>query len=238
MMDSEQDGIVVAPGSEIEIAFRMRPVYTTEVRPPEPTGLKAVYDTLKGVVRLSWRRVSFPEPIIYHVKRFDPLNIAAFKVFTTPDTFYNDYIFPPEPDSSGPGKPMDLIYNVRTSFLNSYTLSHGLAYAEVKSVKPPPYTGPEVTLSAVDPEGEYTVGDTVRLAGGYRNPKRANRRLFWSVDGIAGELMGRTLSDSAGTDTLVYRLDAAGTTRIRFTVIDQAGISASAWIPLPAVERP
>lgn len=232
------EGVQVEPGGEAEVEFRLRLEYVLEPRPPAPIGLKAVYDSVKGVVRLSWNRVFYSEPVVYYVKRFDPLNIAAFKVFTTPDTFYNDYIFPPEPDPSGTGKPIDLIFNVKTSLLNSNTLSVNHAYAEVKGVKPPPYTGPEVLLSAVDRKDEYAVGDTVRLAGEYRNPKRPNRRLYWSVDGIEGELMGRALSDSAGTDTLAYRLDTPGTTRIRFTVIDQAGLSASAWIPLPVVERP
>jgi hypothetical protein len=235
---AEMAGIEVVPGRDTSITFELRAKYEVEPRPPEPTGLKAVYDSVKGVVRLSWKRVFHSEPIEYSVKRFDPLNISASKVFTTPDTFYNDYVFPPEPDSSGPGKPIDLIYNVKTLLYKSNTLSLNHAYAEVKGVKPPPYSGPEVTLSVVNGKAEYAVGDTVRLAGGFRNSKRPNRRLFWSVDGIDGELMGRALSDSAGTDTLAYRLDSPGTTRIRFTVVDQAGLSASAWTPLPVVENP
>jgi hypothetical protein len=54
-----------------------------------PTGFKAVYDTVQGIVRLQWHKVNYPDLRWYEAERIDPSG-PFDTVFTVTDTTFAD----------------------------------------------------------------------------------------------------------------------------------------------------
>lgn len=223
------EGVEVMPGQETVVSVPMSTKEDAESVPPAPDRVSAVYDTALGIIHLSWPPVEFKEKFLYYVRRIDPKNSADYKMFSMTDTFFSDVIYPPLSDTSAAARePKTVIYNILTCKFGTNIMSRSMARIEVPNVRPPLLAGPVLELKALGGAAEFFVGDTASLAGAYRNPRRLNKRLVWILEETGVVLKSRNLTDTAGVDTLAHVWTTAGKAGIRFTVVDEAGASASA----------
>lgn len=231
-MGARVEDIVVTPGQETAVTVSMFTIEAAQTFPPPPDRVSAVYDTALGIIHLSWSQVRFSERLLYYVRRIDPNNNSAYKMFSTSDTFFSDVIYPPMADTSAAARePKTVIYNILTYKFGTNILSKSMARIDVPNVRPPLLVGPILDLKALGGATEFFVGDTAALVGTYRNPRRLNKRLVWILEETGAELKTRSLADTAGADTLRHAWTTAGKAGIRLTVVDEAGATASAALP-------
>lgn len=233
----KKSGIAIQSGVVHRDTFYMSSKHGSKSRPPSPASASARYDSITGIVHLTWSKVNYPG-FKYWIYRVDPTLQNLYAENTTTDTQYADVVYWP-PSETGPviAKSKWLVYNIGTVLTSSsYTLSLDPVQLRVE-VTPPVFLGPSVSLSFPGGKGGCTVGDTARLAGAFSNRYRSNRSLAWT-DAISGDTLqaAREYRDSAGTDTLVYPCRAPRSLRVRFTVIDESGLSASAFLPFEVKE--
>lgn len=201
-----------------------------DVRPQAPAGLSYRYDAATGIVHLSWPAVaSAPGGILYVIKRTDlTVGQHAYTTFFTSDTFHADVIpWPRDEDGVVRAEPKTILYNVGTSFSNKITYSRTTVDTLV-AVDPPLFLGPEVEVKILGDTSVFTVGDTARLVGTWRNRYRGNRHLAWTLDADGSPLKPRREPiETAGADTLAYVCAAPGNRGIRFKVTDLSGAAVS-----------
>ena len=193
---------------------------------PVPEGLKANYDTLNGMVNLSWNELNFPALEGYIVFRNDtsstiPENISGNKALN--DTFYTDTVFSNLLDT------------------NSYVFEYRLKSQDTNAVMSGQYSIP-VEVSAVSPtkvrtffnfsslntvNDTATIYDTVKVITDFSNATRINDSLFWAVDHPDSIKKKVDVSYLSGSDTMELVLDTAGTKNIYVSVIDEGG---SVWL--------
>jgi hypothetical protein len=200
-----------------------------EPRPPGPVSLSLRYDDLTGIVHLSWPPV--PGGVVYVLRRTDlSLGSHAYSTFFLPETSHSDVI-PWIKDGDGVVRTTDktILYNLSTAYPNKVSTLSPTMIDTVITVRPPRFLGPEVSVKLLGDKAAFLVGDTARVVGTWRNPYRKNQGLAWTLesDGTALKAVRET-PDTAGTDTLVYPLTAAGKIGIRFRVVDVSGAASSA----------
>ena len=215
--------LVIKAGVDSTISDTIRLTYTGI---PLPEGLTASYDTLNGVVNLSWDSLDFSRLEGYIVFRNDisstiPENISGNKALK--DTFYIDTVFTNLLDT------------------NSYVFEYRLKSQDTNAVMSGQYSIP-VEVSAVSPtkvrtflnfssintvNDTATINDTIKIILNFSNATRINDSLFWAIghlDSIEKEV---DLSSLSGTDTLECAWDIAGLKKIYVKVIDNGG---SIWV--------
>lgn len=183
----------------------------------EPKGLTlAAYDTLEGLVTLSWQRVDHPKVLGYAVFR-DP--VGALDLSEEPvnrrrvsDTTYVDTL--PLPSDA-----VDTLeYEYRVKILDKegeYGPTGDFLTIRVPS---PKLVTTEIDLDVLG-KMVVSIHDTVRVVAGYSNPTRRIRRIEW-IDGLGNSLRSLDADARSGRDTLVHVLDQAGPADVTVRLTD------------------
>jgi hypothetical protein len=181
----------VVAQSKTTVAVKVDTVTMNYIDIPPVAGLKSVYDTVTGLVRLSW---TFPSNVkgirdieILRADRAgtaDPALVGTSDSASYPDDVY-PYFNPSYLDfsaSAGPYPPTTWLYNVR---IRTNSGSFGkVAYVNVATVDPASIT-PRVQVSSVRPgKSIASLSDTVGLALAIRSPKFALGTITWQVPGL------------------------------------------------------
>lgn len=191
-------------------------------------GLKLTYDTLNGVVLLSWHSTRIREFSQYLVYRDGSPSFSQTEnpLLTTRDTFARDTIFR---ERNGEGK---FGFSDTTGYLYEYRLrakdeqgSIGpSANSEAVRAVSPTRVKTFIDLALLNARGDSaSIGDTVRVLARFRNEKRENVLLEWRVDGESKPIRDMQLSGHAGEDILLVIRSAVGTVRIETAIRDQGG---------------
>lgn len=224
--------VTIEPGSNLQLA---NPIRLRALNPgiPVPTGLTAVYDTLRQAVSISWRRVNDDQVQGYALWRKNAdLNLALEQVppRTLRDTFYFDTTCTP----SGDGVTYE--YHVRVVDTNDNQSANS---GGVKVFAVPRYfitttivlslsgnfLQPDSTLPAppFDIKPFTMLNDSVAVVANYFNPTRLVKKVEWFSDGEAYPRKTDFKSDSAGTDTIRIAWPFAGIHSVRFKATDNGG---------------
>jgi hypothetical protein len=208
---------------------------------PVVTGIQAVLDTARGIVKVTWRPVDYPSLLTYLVYR-DPANAVELQggpLNSTRilDSVYFDTLY--RFDSSGRvlggdrGQAWE--YRVRVKANNS-AIGDAFEAATLNAVSPSIFE----TRLQIERLGDTTypafVGDTVRFVARYSNSSYTHRNLAW-LDESLDTLRRADLSAQSGSDTLVWIAPSqSDSTFIRVNVIDANGAtwSRSAHIQVAA----
>lgn len=225
-------GLVIAPDSGIpvhsgEITFLpdKQIEYDPSLAPPEPYGLKAVYDTLNERVRLSWVAVpvSDLDGFVIYRENQDFLTPEIVEVGFSKAAEFTDKALG---DLSSGVK--EYVYRVKSRD-KGFNLS--LVYSEPASVLAVPHSR-VATTSSVEVLGARpgfaSPGDSVRLVLRFENPGRGITEIEWFLDGAAEPIRRISFYGGVGSDTLPWIAGMPGTHHFTVRMTDQAGDSWTA----------
>jgi hypothetical protein len=215
-------GVVVVSGDTTRLAPKELG-YDTALPPPEPTGLRAGYDTLAQAVRLDWDATRVSDLLGYLVYRDSGAGDAP-ELLTNQallDTLFTDTL----PDSLA-GSLRQVTYRVRSIDRNknpsvNYSAPLSVAVAPAALVT----TSLHLTIEGAR-AGQAGIGDTVRLALAYANPGRDIRRVEWLVGDSVSPVRARTDTTRNGKDTLAVSWADPGRRAIRIRAVDASGREA------------
>jgi hypothetical protein len=201
---------------------------------PVVTGMKASYDTLNGIVHLSWSKASYRDFQDYLIFRdpYDSINLSTIPVAARPDTSFADSIFKRGLASRQFSftDTNDYHFKYRVSIRNNLNKA-GETYKFVDVVAASP-TKAKTTISFTTyhlAKGFYTdsasVNDTILYTVQINNPSRNLRSLSWKDLSkntiIRSKNLDTTIND--GWDTVKYSWGELGQKGLECTVIDMAG---------------
>lgn len=213
------------PGEDDTLASPMRPPFTGI---PVVTGVKAAYDTLHGVVSLSWDPVDYRSLAEYLVYRDTALAVvlSASAIGGAADTAFRDSLY--RPGAHGLfdlGDSLDRAFDYRIRVRN-LSDSVGPVYG-VKRVAVISPTKVRTRIAFGQPKIQWDPSarkDSISLAVAIANPNRGLSRIEWRVDNDT--LASRTREPGKAksiADTLRFAWGAEGTFRVRVLVEDEAG---------------
>jgi hypothetical protein len=216
-------GLVVGSGSRDTLADTLRPDFTGI---PVVMGVRAVFDTVSGVARLSWHAVDYPRISRYQVFR----DLAGSQVLTsvsigsTRDTVFADTLF--RNGSPGLGWPDDTAFRVeyRVRVVNLSDVPGPTFGAVEVAVAPPRSVTTALSLRLSDGTQEASLGDSLVLIGGFDNPTRGQRELRWYALPERTLLRTAVVEGRSGTDTLrILAPREPGRMELALEATDEAG---------------
>lgn len=190
--------------------------------PPTPVLKEITYDTLHGIVKLVWNKVSVSDLKGYVIYRAEQVEASPTSYSTTQDTVFYDTVYKnPDPTQE---LPLDLLYLVKAqdSGLNvSAQYSNPLRM----SVNPPDYYKTKISF-IINPKN-ISIGDSVWIKAACSNRLRKNDLIFWEFDGkkIAHQMNG-------DLDSILYVSVTPKTTSIKVSVKDDFGYTWTAQTTL------
>ena len=183
-----------------------------------PENLRAVYDSITGVVRVSWSPVEHRQLTGYGLRRVDVDLGGGPKETPANDTTFNDVAFADTLDSLQQKHFLYSIYSLRSKI---YEI--GSRQVELRVVRPLAM-GPRIdTIFALAPDYSYQPGDTALIVAEWRNRIRGNDTLYWRVKGASQVMAGTKNPPASGRDTLAFPVTAAGYVEIGITIRDAEG---------------
>jgi hypothetical protein len=203
-----------------------------------PAYLTASYDSLSGVVHLTWPAMDFRGFHGYEVRRIDPTKFPDVVFFHPEDSSFDDLVYTTRADTI----PKRLYYAVTCIRTNTSIRDWTPA---VVDVKPPPIVGADIELGLVpadtshaDTSNTVVVGDTARIWSRFENHLRINTELAWSAQRPVDDTFAwvedysqvRKIRALSGTDTLAYLCKSPGKVKIKLTVTDEQGISNTSYL--------
>ena len=221
-------GFTIAPDSGVEVTSAQATIlsdkqleYDPALNPPEPLGLKAVYDTLNQRVLLTWEAVPVSDLDGFVIYRDVPafLNPEIVKGGFTKNAFFTDTTFGSDLEREG----RDLVYRVKARDKGLNLSLNFSGPAEVHAVSRNLVTTTSEVEVAGLRMGEGSPGDSIRLILRFRNPGRTIREIGWFLDGIADPIRMVPGTSGSGEDTLLWRTGKAGTERFTVRMTDDAG---------------
>lgn len=223
--------ISIGAGRSDTLADTLRPVFTGI---PVVTGLRAAYDTLQGVVTLSWNRARYPQLQEYHVFRTlaSDLTIPAAPLARVTDTVFRDTLaaFGPGGLAQADSVLLRLAYRVKAVDQSD---REGLAFGKAEVDAPSPFfvrpafgtrisNHPSGTPLA---GGAASPGDSLRIETRFHDPARRLARISWFPG--AGTRALRTVDidppEKDGTVSLFYVTGSPGVDTVRMEAVDDAG---------------
>ena len=201
---------------------------------PVVTGLAATYDTVNGVVHLSWNKASYRDFQDYLIFRddYNSMVLSAIPIAALGDTFFVDTVFKRN------------LVNGQFSFIdtNDYHFKYRVCVENSSSKRGDAYR--YVDIIAASPVKAATtfaftfyhiakqfmtdsasVNDSVRCSLKLSNPTRQLRSLVWT-DIATGKTVRTNSFDStkmAASDSLVYAWNSVGEKKLECVVTDMAG---------------
>ncbi len=189
---------------------------------PVPDGLKAYYDTLNGLVNLSWNALNFSKLEGYFVYRNDtsstiPVIISGDKALK--DTFYIDTIFTDPLDTNN----FVYKYRLKSQDTNAIMSDKYSNHVEISAVSPTKVRT-FLTLSSYNTFNDTaSINDTVKIAVNFINETRKNTNIYWYVDTSDSAVKHVDIDTVSGTDTLEWTWDEVGTHWVYVKIQDVAG---------------
>lgn len=212
------DSVHVYPGVITTIDPRTL-IADSSLPPPAPIGLVYSYDTLSGVVRLTWHAVHAADMQGYNVVQSKDFGVDTF-LNRTPlaDTVWADTIMRQNAADSAV-----FIFKVQ-SVDKSGNTSVGYSNAVTMIAAAPNMVRTTIAFSIISGNGDSVVtGDTARIAAAYANPTRINAWIRWfSGDSCIDQ---HAVYGKSGVDTLVHVFADAGILRISCEIEDNGGSS-------------
>jgi leucine-zipper-like transcriptional regulator 1 len=204
---------------------------------PVVTGLAASYDTVNGLVHLSWNKASYRDFQNYLIFRdaFDSINLSTDPIAACADTFFNDTIFK-HALGSGPfsfSDTNDYHFKYRICIENNST-KRGDTYKYVGIVASSPgrvqttFTFTFFHIAKLFVSDTASINDTLLCYVNLSNPTRQLKSLVWT-DGLTGKTVRTIALDSTrktAHDTLKCVWNTAGVKALACVVTDMAG---TAW---------
>lgn len=198
----------VESGNAQMLSDTLRPQYNGI---PVVRNIKAVYDSVQGIVRVSWDPIQYSLFRDYQIYR-DPSNyitlstqsIGRSKATTYIDTIYKNGVSKIDLDQSG----LEFEYRVVARNLSN---DSGSTY-ERATVKILPLTSLTTQFKTSmfsffdEPNNTVLAGDTLKIAMSYHNDTRILDSIVWQIQGNSKSLRSVSLNTKNGLDTLVYFL--------------------------------
>ncbi len=216
----DDSGVAVDAGKVTELPDKHLE-YDPALSPPEPTGLKAVYDTLNEKVILTWEAVPVDDLDGFIVYRDDPTSLDPQVVqggFTKTHVFIDSSFS----GASEPGGRI-LVYRVRSRDLK---LNKSLNFSdpvEVHAVsKALVTTSMSIGISGLR-NGAASPGDGLGFLFSYSNPTRDIRRIEWFKEGAIEPFRVMLPEKTRGADTVSWKTGGSGTEYLLILVTDEAG---------------
>jgi hypothetical protein len=215
----------VRSGTVDTLEGELRPPYTGI---PVVTGIRAEYDTLRGIVSLAWDKPEYRDLSDYLIYRDSSL---AFALSDTPigrshDTVFLDTLY--FPSATGLFTPDDtrdrlMAYRIKVrNKSNEVGLSYGTAEVTVAA---PAKVRTRMSFRVGESLWDSTLqGDSISVAVLLRNPTRGLASLTWHIgDSLSGGITRELGSRLEESDTLRFFRFQEGAFRIHVRVQDAAG---------------
>jgi uncharacterized protein (TIGR02145 family) len=193
---------------------------------PVVMGMKVSYDTLNGVVRLSWKKVQYQNLQDYLIYRSfkDSVQWPSTPLTNVLDTTFIDSIFK-KSTSTGPFSFSDTNnYHFKYRVCvrnNSDQIGLPYKYVDIKT--------PSTTLVKTYFAWKFintiadsaSINDTVSFVVGYKNATRKNMKLSWYVNNKDSLFKIKNDSSYTGIDTIKYVWTTASKPKIYVSMVDQ-----------------
>gem|GEM_PF-5200577 len=211
----------VESGNAHILSDTLRPQYNGI---PVVRNIKAVYDSVQGIVRINWDPIQYSLLRDYQIYR-DPSNyitlsnesIGRSKTTTYIDTIYKNGVSNIDLDQS------DLEFEYRVVARNlSNDSSSTFERATVKILPLTSLTTQFKTsiLSFFDePNNTVLAGDTLKIVTDYHNDTRILDSIIWQMQGSTKPLRTVSLNAKNGFDTLVYFLPLLGSPQTESSLV-------------------
>jgi hypothetical protein len=191
-----------------------------------PGGLTAIYDTLHGVVNLSWNKVPGTNIAGYNVYRHDvssqtPEKISGARVVA--DTFYADTVFRDIMDSSD----LVYIYQLKAQDTNANLGPAFSSSQTVNAVSPTKVRTYLAIMNSGTVNDTASIHDSITFSVTYGNASRHNVSLTWFQPGIDTLAVKPCNGAPAGKDTIKMAWGQPSRKTVAVAVVDEAG---STWI--------
>lgn len=204
---------------------------------PVVTGLTAVYDTLNGLVHLSWNKPDYRDFQDFLIFRdvYNSVTLSSVPLYSCEDTVFTDTIFK---RSNGIGQlsfidTSDYRFKYRVCVENNST-KHGDTYkfADVVAASPikvRTFFSWKFLNTMTD---SASINDTVSIIVNFQNATRKNMKLSWYIG--KKDYLFKTVVDSSisGSDTIKYVWKIASRPKIYVSMIDKAN---SIWLDSTAL---
>jgi Kelch motif len=201
---------------------------------PVVTGLAAAYDTVNGVVHLSWNKAAYRDFQDYLIFRdaYDSIVLSTNPVAARSDTFFVDSVFKRGLDSAqfSFNDTNDYHFKYRVCVENSSSV-RGAMYGNVSIVAASPAnvkTSFQFTFFHLAKQfftDSASINDSVRCSVKLSNPTRQLRSLVWN-DIVMGKAVRTVTLDStkkAANDSMIYMWNSVGEKGLTCAVTDMAG---------------
>jgi N-acetylneuraminic acid mutarotase len=194
---------------------------------PVVSGLKAAYDTLQGVVHLSWRPVHYTGLLKYAVFRDDAnaLELSKLPVGFVTDTAFPDTVFRVANHGAFAIDSVDHQVEYRVRVVNQSDIM-GLAFRNlgVNAVSPLRLK-PRIQLDPIGlRKGVSAVRNIIKVIAGATDGFRSLREIRWYVNGLPAPIRTTPLSGKAASDTLeLVSPDHPRTMRVKSVIVDEGG---------------
>lgn len=198
---------------------------------PVVTGASATYDTLNGVVTLSWSKTGyydFQDFLIYR-DHYDSINPNPFPIASSIDTILKDTIFQASNIDTN-----DYRFKYRIKIRNnSLDIGNSYKFVDVLAVSPEKvkttftfYTKHIKTGLLTD---SGSINDSIQIVTFFQNPTRKIKKISWAVENIDSIKQVNVFEpiNTQGTDTLVYFFDKLGNVPVFVMAEDDGG---TIWI--------
>jgi photosystem II stability/assembly factor-like uncharacterized protein len=193
---------------------------------PYVPSISASLDTLQGIARVAWKKVSYRAFQSYIVYRdiagtLSPSRIPLNTSRIT-DTVYFDTLYPPRTRVDWDTSVRHWEYRV-VAQATSGKSGDPFEIAELDAV-PPTAVMTAINLRLLGRHGDSAgVDDTIRIVAKYANPSYGGQRLAW-ISGASDTLRSKNLTGKSGEDTLVWSGPGSeGKRVIHIEILDAAG---------------
>ncbi len=198
---------------------------------PIVTGISALYDTLHGIVTLSWNNASyndFQDFLIYR-DHYDSVNLSPNPIDNTVDTIYRDTIY-----NSSTIDPQDYRFKYRIAIRNNSQVNgRTYKFEDVKAISPEKvkttfsFSTKHIRTGRLVNSG--SVNDSIQIALLLKNKRRRISDVSWAVEHIDSikQITNFDSLSSFNSDTLIYSWEDIGEYPI-FTISKDDG--GSIWV--------
>ena len=235
-------GLLIAPDAGVPVKSGETTIlpdkqveYDPALSPPEPLGLRAVYDTLNERVLLSWESVPVSDLDGFVIYRDDPAFLDPKPLadgFTEGTTFVDSS----PPGASDPGGAV-VVYRLKS---RDKKLNQSLVFSDPVKVRVVSRSLATTTLSGEASglvSGAYSPMDTVKLIVRFANPGRTLKMIEWDAPS-AGVSTIHAVDSRQGSDTLGWITTGPGDYVFSISAKDDAGKVWQTELHVPVVSDP
>lgn len=195
-----------------DIRLRADPAFS----PPTVKNVALSYDTLRGIVNLTWPPVDVSDLDGYVVYRglLNDAPVAVSNIIR--DTVFSDSI----------GKTHDSLMDSTLRYLikaidTSSNQSEHFSDASITKIASPTLVTTTMRFDYMD---TVIQGEAKSVILAFTNPTRVNQKITWQTDNGTALLKEKEIHSKQGLDTLVVKWDQVGVKQIKVVITDITGI--------------